>query len=247
MPTSQRRAAALQWQQRRALLIGLTAAAGWLDALAWIYLGKVFLSFMSGNLLFLGIATGQAHGGLLARAAVAIAAFMAGSALGGRLTGSRLVPGATAHPMIRTLRLEAALLAAFAVLWGLGGNPAHDLGLAFALTAVGGLAMGLQAAVALAWHVPNVLTVAMTATLAQLGALTGWRRREGASDGVALAPAASLMVGLILAYLVAALAVAWLPASAALAFGPVVLVVAALVLDARAPIRPAVRPIGISS
>src|SRR3954454_22711341 len=64
MPTSQRRAAALQWQQRRALLIGLTAAAGWLDALAWIYLGKVFLSFMSGNLVFLGIAAGPGAGGL---------------------------------------------------------------------------------------------------------------------------------------------------------------------------------------
>src|SRR4051812_49019413 len=70
---------------------------------------------------------------------------------------------------------------------------------------------------------------------------------RGASDGVALAPAPSLMIGLILAYLVAALAVAWLPASAAMAFGPVVLVVAALALDARAPIRPAVRPIGTSS
>jgi len=101
MPEAQRPPAALQWQRRRALLIGLTAVAGWLDALAWIYLGKVFLSFMSGNLLFLEVATGQAHAGLLARA---------GSALGGRLTGSRLAPGATAHPMIQTLRLEAAVL-----------------------------------------------------------------------------------------------------------------------------------------
>src|SRR3954449_8886464 len=115
MPASQRPAAALQWKQRRALLIGLTAAAGWIDALAWIYLGKVFLSFMSGNLLFLGIATGQAHGGLLARAAAALAAFMAGSALGGRLTRRRPARGGLrARP--------AAGLAAFMAGSALGGR-----------------------------------------------------------------------------------------------------------------------------
>jgi uncharacterized membrane protein YoaK (UPF0700 family) len=219
-------APARDWEHRAALLLGLAAAAGWLDSLAWLHLGKVFLSFMSGNLLFLGLASGAAHGDLLARAATALAAFLIGSLAGARLTGSRLLPDAPGLAMARTLWLEAALLAVFAALWIAGGP-------SFALIAIGGLAMGLQAAVALAWHVPNVATVAMTATLAQLAAIAGWRGREGRSPAVVAAPPASLMVGLILAYVVSAVVVASLPASAAVALGPAVLVVAALLADAR--------------
>ena len=85
-------AAALRWQDHPAPLVAITAAAALLDTLAFLYLGKVFLSFMTGNLLFLGIATGNADGGLLVRAAVALAAFLVGTAVGARLTGSRLLP-----------------------------------------------------------------------------------------------------------------------------------------------------------
>src|SRR5438876_8317161 len=114
------------WQRHVALLVGLSAAAGWLDVLVWIHLGKVFTSFMSGNLLLVGVAAGGGHGDLLARAAVALSAFILGSAAGALLTGSRLSPGA-ALPMERTLLLEAAVLAAFAVVWVAGGRPADQL------------------------------------------------------------------------------------------------------------------------
>src|ERR1700754_5086639 len=89
----------LSWQQRPALIVGLTAAAGWLDALVFLHLGKVFLSFMSGNLLFVGIATGTGDGGLLARAGAALAAFLLGTAAGARITGRRLAPGPGQAPM----------------------------------------------------------------------------------------------------------------------------------------------------
>jgi hypothetical protein len=85
---------------------------------------------------------------------------------------------------------------------------------------------------ALAFHLPNVATVAMTATLAQLGALIGWRRREG-SPVVARTPAASLMVAPSLAYLIAAIVVATVPQTAAMAVGPVLLLLLSLALDAR--------------
>src|SRR5918999_631997 len=96
----------LRWQQRRIFLIGLTAAAGWLDALAFIHLGKVFVSFMSGNLLFLGIGAGDGDGGLVLRAAAVLAAFLAGAGVGARLAGSLLVPDAQG-PMRRALVVEA--------------------------------------------------------------------------------------------------------------------------------------------
>jgi uncharacterized membrane protein YoaK (UPF0700 family) len=223
----------LRWQQRRAFLVGITAAAGWLDALAFLYLGKVFLSFMSGNLLFLGIAAGAGNGGLLARAGAALGAFLIGTAVGARITGSQLVPGAPRSPMTRTLQLEAALLALFAVVWFATGTPADHSGLTLVLVVLGAGAMGLQAAVALAFHLPNVATVAMTATLAQLGALVGWERREG-STVISRTPAASLMVALSLSYLLSAIVVAVVPQTAAMALGPVLLLTLALAADARA-------------
>jgi uncharacterized membrane protein YoaK (UPF0700 family) len=222
----------LRWQDRRAFLTCITAAAGWLDALAFLYLGKVFLSFMSGNLLFVGLGSANGDGDLLARAATALGAFLVGTTVGARLTGSRLAPGDARSPMGRTLALEAVLLAAFAVIWLAAGTPADHAVLSFALIAVGGGAMGVQAAVALALHLPNVATVAMTATLAQLGALIGWERREGSSVAAGT-PAASLLVALCLAYLLAAIVVALLPAGRAVAFGPLLLLGAALVIGAR--------------
>jgi uncharacterized membrane protein YoaK (UPF0700 family) len=215
------------------LLIGLTGAAGWLDALAWIFLGKVFLSFMSGNLLFLGIASGQGNWGLFARALVALAAFLLGAVAGGRLAGSHLDPREEDPPMSRTLLIEAALLTVFALLWVIGGNPVGDTGLTYALIVFGALAMGMQAAVSIALHVPNVATVAMTGTLAQFAALVGWREREGFRGGLPDAPPASLMVLLILAYLVAAILVAVGPDGTWMAFGPAILIVGSLVIDDR--------------
>ena len=135
--------------------------------------------------------------------------------------------------MVRTLQLETVILALFAVVWIASGDPAGHDAVAFALIALGALAMGLQVAVALAWHIPNVATVAMTATIAQLAALGGWRRREQEDPAIAAAPPVALLVQLILAYLVAAIVVAALPAARVMALGPAFLVVAALLIDAR--------------
>jgi len=101
MPSSREPAAAavvdLRCQGRRVFLVGITAAAGWLDTLAFLYLGKVFISFMSGNLLFVGIGAGNGDGGLLVRAAAVLAAFLLATAIGARVSGRRLVPGAGAR------------------------------------------------------------------------------------------------------------------------------------------------------
>jgi uncharacterized membrane protein YoaK (UPF0700 family) len=215
----------LRWQQRRGFLVGISAAAGWLDALAFLYLGKVFISFMSGNLLFVGIGAGSGNGGLVLRAGAVLVAFLVGCAIGARLAGSQLVPG-TDRPLRRTLLLEGGLLTAFALIWLATGDPADHAAMTVVLLVVGATAMGLQAAIALALHLPNVATVAMTATLAQLGALVGWREREGRAI-VARTPAVSLMIPLCLAYFISALIVALIPETPALAFGPVLLLAGA--------------------
>jgi uncharacterized membrane protein YoaK (UPF0700 family) len=223
----------LRWQDRRRFLVGLTAAAGWLDALAFLYLGQVFISFMSGNLLFVGIGAGGGDGGRAVRAGVVLAAFLAGTVAGARLTGSRLVPGED-RTLRRTLVLEAGLLAVFAVLWLVAGDPADHAAAKFVLLVLGAAAMGLQAAVALAFHLPNVATVAITATLAQLGALVGWREREGRAI-VAQTPSVALMILLCLAYLISAAIVAAVPATPAMAFGPLLLLAIGMGTEALRP------------
>src|SRR4051794_41910037 len=72
-------------ERHRTLLLGLTGAAGAIDALSFVHLGKVFTSFMSGNVLFLGLGAGDANGGLVIRAGGALAGFAAGAAGGAHL------------------------------------------------------------------------------------------------------------------------------------------------------------------
>jgi uncharacterized membrane protein YoaK (UPF0700 family) len=216
----------LRWQHRRVFLVGLTAAAGWLDALAFLHLGRVFISLMSGNLVFVGIGVGNGEGGLVVRAGAVLVAFLAGTAAGARLTGGGLVPGPQSR-LGRTLLLEAAMLAAFALVWVATGSPADHAAMTVLLLVLGAAAMGLQAAIALALHLPNVATVAMTATLAQLGAVVVRRKREGRPI-VSRTPAVALMIALSLAYLISALVVAAVPETPAMAFGPLLLLAVAI-------------------
>jgi uncharacterized membrane protein YoaK (UPF0700 family) len=213
------------WDRRYGLLIGLTAAAGTLDALAFLHLGKVFNSFQSGNVLFLGLGAGSGNGGLVIRAAAVLAAFVIGVAVGARMIGARLRPSAD-RAAFEVLALEAALLAAFALLWVVLGSPSdHPVGRVVLLT-IGAAAMGTQAALSLALKIPNVLTVALTATLAFLGQRLGDREPQD-SD----LPATDLLVAVSVTYAVCAFVVAVLPATSAIAFLPLVLVTAAVAFD----------------
>jgi uncharacterized membrane protein YoaK (UPF0700 family) len=230
-----------RWQDHRAFLIGITAAAGWLDALSFLHLGKVFNSIMTGNVLFLGLGAGQGDGGLALRAGLSLAAFLCGSFVGARLIGRQLTGAGAAARLPHALMLEAVLLTAFAVIWvGIGGPAADHPAVRLVLLAVGALAMGVQAAIAIAAHVPNIATVALTATIAQRGAFAGWLGREShVPDDV---PSPALMAALVLTYFLAALLVSIAPDWPVLAFGPVLLLGAGVIGAPRS--HPAVQPIG---
>ena len=183
-------------------LLALTAAAGALDALSFLRLGKVFTSFQSGNVLFLGLGLGQGDSGLVVRAGAVLAAFFAGAALGARAT----------HV---ALGVETALLVAFAALWFLIGTPdEHPIG-RVALLALAGAAMGIQGGLVLSLRIPNIITVALTATVAYLGQLVGSTQPKE--------PVEPLLGALILIYAICALAVAVLPAVPALSLVPLAL------------------------
>ena len=69
-----------------AMLLALTVGTGLVDAISYLLLGHVFVANMTGNVLFLGFALAGAGGFSLSTVLLAIAAFVAGAVVGGRVT-----------------------------------------------------------------------------------------------------------------------------------------------------------------
>src|SRR3989441_7814048 len=71
------------------LLLVLTVTTGLIDAVSVLGLGRVFTANMTGNVVFLGFALARVPGFSAVRSLAALAAFLAGAVIGGRL-GIRL-------------------------------------------------------------------------------------------------------------------------------------------------------------
>lgn len=171
----------------RLTLLLLTWVAGWVDALCFLGLGKVFTSFMSGNFLFLGIALGQGERDFLLRAAAALAAFLVGAAAA-TVAVSRL------HQTPRTLcsavlAAETIVLGGFAVGWLMMAEyPASGTDAPVVLLAVAAFAMGLQAAAVSALNIPGVATNALTGTFTLIARILAQRmQRAPTAPDVSLA------------------------------------------------------------
>src|SRR2546428_1053640 len=67
------------------LLLVLTVTTGLIDAVSVLGLGRVFTANMTGNVVFLGFALARVPGFSLVRSLAALAAFLAGAVIGGRL------------------------------------------------------------------------------------------------------------------------------------------------------------------
>ena len=158
-----------QYSLPRFLLV-LTFVTGIVDAVSVLGLGRVFTANMTGNVVFLGFAVAGVSEFSIARSLTALAAFLAGAVLGGRL-GSRMAePG-----RLRWLRTAAACEAALLVVAGLasiGFNLASapltlHLHALIVLTAV---AMGLRNATVRRLAVPDLTTTVLTLTLTGIAA-----------------------------------------------------------------------------
>jgi uncharacterized membrane protein YoaK (UPF0700 family) len=157
----------------------LAALAGWIDALSFTELGKVFTSFQSGNLIFLGLAVDEGDSALLVGAAVSLTAFLGGSALGAYAVGRAKVEASALTSLVPALVLQWALLVALAVCWRALGAPAGNSAGRIVLVALGAAAMGIQGAAVFALGIPGVVINAMTATLMIGGVVLGLRARGG--------------------------------------------------------------------
>src|SRR5437660_3902016 len=154
------------------LILLLTLTAAWIDMLSYLSLGRVFASFMTGNLLFIGVGAVQGNSGLLIRALVAVLIFLMGVAFGSFCLqrGPQQQTGtAWHHTFARYLLLEWLLLLVYAILWYATSNLSQQADAQILLLGVAALSMGLQGALVMALQIPGVVADALTATLIDLG------------------------------------------------------------------------------
>src|SRR6202022_4282993 len=129
------------------LLLMMTIVTGAVDAVSILRLGHVFVANMTGNVVFLGFALAGSSGFSVSASLVALGAFLAGAAVGGRVFTStrprRLAQVAATEGML----CGAAAVVAVAA----SGTAAR-----YAMTVLLAVAMGCQNATARQLAVPDL-------------------------------------------------------------------------------------------
>jgi uncharacterized membrane protein YoaK (UPF0700 family) len=127
----------------------LAWVAGFVDAVGYLTLFKLFTAHMSGNSAALGAYLGQGHWSEAFHRAFPIPLFVMGVALGAGMTETAVRRGVRS-PFSVALAFEAALLALFMLLGNRAlraGTLRQDMGwVLYPLTSLPALAMGLQSA-----------------------------------------------------------------------------------------------------
>jgi uncharacterized membrane protein YoaK (UPF0700 family) len=198
------------------LACALSALAGYVDAIGFLHLGGLFVSFMSGNSTQMGVSLAEAHWSSAAKSLGLIALFVIGAAAGSLIVLGR---GTNRQPWV--LLAEALLLAAAALCY------AFDLSNAAVAAIV--LAMGVENAVFQIEGGGGLGLTYVTGALVKVGQLAAAALTGGARW--AWAPNLLLWAALVggsacgtLAYHWINLAAIWFAAAAALALSAAVAV-----------------------
>jgi uncharacterized membrane protein YoaK (UPF0700 family) len=216
---------------RVCLLLSVTLAAGSTDALCYLVLGRVWASFMTGNILQIGISIAQGNPALLLRAGVAIVLFLVSITVGSRylqMLPARQPAASWRRTLARYLLVEGLILLAFALVWLLTGNPAQHPVIQVVLLGIAAFGMGLQGALFGAINILDVTTVALTGTELLLGIRLA-QRIGGQSVERPAGTSAPFLAALMLSYALAAFVVALAVPSIITPFIPLVLVLGAVV------------------
>ena len=144
--------------RRGIALVLLSFAAGSMDTIAFLALGEVFTSAMSGNTILFGLALGQGHLAAASRALAAFAGYVCGVA------GAAVSLKAPDHGIRRTLELELLLLVVFAGWWTVRGG-VRNVPNPYGLIILSAVAMGLQGGIGRAVRVTGIPTIVITSTL----------------------------------------------------------------------------------
>lgn len=169
------------------LLLLLSLTTGLVDAVSVLGLGKVFTANMTGNIVFLGFALAGTPGFVAAPFLVALATFMSGALLAGRI-GNALGGRPLRHWLLTAAIIEATLLwgaAAIALRFDIAEQAPHwEL---YAIIAATAVAMGFRNATIRQLKVPDLTTTVLTLTITGIaadstmagGGNPNWRRRIG--------------------------------------------------------------------
>ncbi|MDB5954735.1 YoaK family protein [Ramlibacter sp.] len=170
------------------LLLLLSLTTGLVDAASVLGLGKVFTANMTGNVVFLGFAAAGVPGFKVMPFVVAIASFMVGAVVAGRI-GNSHAGGSERRWLLTSAIFETALLWVAAAV-AVGFNVADQAPQArlFAVIALTGIAMGFRNGTIRQLKVPDLTTTVLTLTLTGLsadssaagGGNPNWQRRTGA-------------------------------------------------------------------
>lgn len=151
-----------------ALLLVLTAMTGLIDAVSILALGRVFVANMTGNVVFIGFALARAPGFSLSASLAALAGFLVGALLGGRLS----VRFASHRGLLlrNTCAVQSVLIAA-ALLFVLPSSRLQlSMGTQVIVAALCAIAMGVQNSTARRLAVPDLTTTVLTMTLTGIAA-----------------------------------------------------------------------------
>src|SRR5256884_5931210 len=221
------------------LLLLLTLTAAWIDMLSYLSLGHVFASFMTGNLLFIGLGVVQGNTGLLIRALVAVLVFLVGVTFGSfclERVPQQQTGTAWHNTFVRYLLLEWLLLLVYAIIWQVTSHLSQQAGVQILLLCVAALGMGIQGALVWAFKIPGVVADALTATLITLGQRLAQGLDHPGPESQEWRWSTMLMALLCLIYVASALVVALTSAFLLTPVVPVIIVtiaICALLVPAR--------------
>jgi uncharacterized membrane protein YoaK (UPF0700 family) len=149
------------------LLLALSFAAGYVDALSYLGLGRVFTANMTGNTVLLAIGLARLDTDAAVRSSVALAGFLTGAAVGGAVVERDRVESIWPRGVTLALAIEAIILCVFAAGWLRVGDAPTALPMA-GLIALSALAMGVQSAAIRRLEVSGIATTYITGTLTHL-------------------------------------------------------------------------------
>lgn len=202
------------------LMLALTFSAGVNDAVGFLGLDRVFTGNMTGNVVILGMGVAGGEDLPVLGPALALAGFMGGAALGGRVL-RRAVVAWSVGTTVLFAGVALVMFALAAVLFVVGEDPGEQVRVTATTTAA--LAMGMQASTARHVAVAEVPTVVVTSTIIGFAADSAlgnnrhhhsWRRFLAVALIVIGAGAGTLMIevhlalGLLVAGVITALVTA---------------------------------------
>ena len=213
------------------LAISLAAVAGFVDAHLFLYVSNVFVANMSGNMIRVGIFTGDGSWAAAVASLAALGAFVAGVIVAIDHHHRRVRSGRRVHPDdllvaegVLVLSLPIVLLA-FDVQFSAVPDPLH-----YVVISLAAFAMGIQASSLRRVGEIAVATTYGTGTVVRIGekAVLGLHRAERPSDGPRSATLV-VLIAVLLGYIGGAAAASASGEPAALLFVPgAVLLVAAV-------------------